>query len=238
MMPHSLILDILFPQSCAGCGKPVTGREHCLCGECERAVTPIIDACTRCSGHLDRGSCQVCGERAFHPSRNITIAEYEGAMKKTLHEFKFGGTRGLHAPLGRMALTALARHDVRTDLITWVPMNARKLLARGYNQSRLIARYLSRRTGIPGIPLLAESRAGRTQRDMVLRERFINALGRYRPRNAARLRGRTVLLVDDVFTTGATINECARILRLAGAKDVISLTMARSDIKRLEKIKN
>lgn len=237
-MPHGLILDILVPQTCAGCGKPVDGRDRCLCRRCEDAITPIRDHCPRCSGYRSGGDCRVCAEREFYPSRNITLAEYDGTMRKLLRELKFGGARALHAPIGRMALAALERHKVTADIITWVPMNRKKLRARGYNQSRLIATYLSRRTGIPARPLLDERRAGRTQRELGLRDRFINTIGRYAARNAARTRERTVLLIDDVFTTGATVNECARILRRAGAKEVISLTIARSEIKRLEKIKN
>jgi ComF family protein len=156
-------------------------------------------------------------------------------MKKLLHELKFGRVRKLHRFLGDLACAGLAGRGISADLITWVPMNPKKRRDRGFNQSELIARVMSKRTGIPCRSLLSERRGAGKQRELGLRDRFINILGRYEAASGASLSGQSVLLVDDIFTTGATINECARQLRNAGARSVISLTMARADIKRLEK---
>jgi competence protein ComFC len=232
----ALVADILFPSRCAGCGRPVSSRMNFLCEDCARAVPFLDRACPVCSGpEPEDGTCTVCSGRRWYLDANITVALYDGVMKKLLRELKFGRTRKLHAFLGNLAYGGLAGRDVSADLITWVPMNPKKRRDRGFNQSELIARVVSKRTGIPCRRLLSERRGAGKQRELGLRDRFINILGRYEAASGARLSGQSVLLVDDIFTTGATINECARQLRNAGARSVISLTMARADIKRLEK---
>lgn len=156
-------------------------------------------------------------------------------MKKMLHGFKFLRLRGLSVILGGLAVKELTGRGIRPDLVTWIPMNKKKKWERGFNQSELIARHISKKLGYPCAPLLAERSKTATQRELGLRDRFLNALGRYEILPGADLRGHAVLLLDDIFTTGATINECARILRSAGAHKVFSITMARADIKRLDK---
>jgi len=115
------------------------------------------------------------------------------------------------------------------------PDELEKKWRRGFNQSELISQYISKRSGIPCLPLLTEKSGAQSQKKLGLRDRFIHSLNRYNTTSARGLSGRKVLIVDDVYTTGATINECARQLRLAGAEDVFSLTIARTDLKRLEK---
>ena len=99
------------------------------------------------------------------------------------------------------------------DLITSVPMNRKKKWERGFNQSELIAMYLSRKMHREYIPLLSEKYGARTQRNLRYKERFLNVINRYRVKNPDLVKGKILLLIDDVFTTGATINECARILK-------------------------
>lgn len=231
-----LFADILFPSRCAGCGRPVSSRMNFLCGDCARAIPLLERSCPVCSGpEPDDGLCPVCSGRRWYLDANITVAAYDGVMKSLLRELKFGRVRKLHAVLGDLAYSELAGRRVSADVMTWVPMNPKKRRDRGFNQSELIARRVSKRTGIPCRRLLSERRGAGKQRDLGLRDRFINILGRYETAAGARLSGQSVLLVDDIFTTGATINECARQLMNAGARNVISLTMARADIKRLVK---
>ncbi len=115
-------------------------------------------------------------------------------------------------------------------------MNRRKLVKRGYNQSELIARAVSRKTGIEFYEILKECKNRIQQRDLNYDKRFINVIDRYETVNNIKFRGKAVLLIDDVFTTGATINECSRILLLAGAAKVFSITIVRSDLKKLENL--
>jgi ComF family protein len=134
----------------------------------------------------------------------------------------------LHAALGETA--------AGVEMVTSVPMNRDKKWERGFNQSELMARRLAQRLGMPYIALLAENPRSATQRKLHSRDRYLNVLGRYRAINSTAAFGKRVLLVDDVLTTGATINECARMLFSGGASDVIALTVARAGIKKLENL--
>jgi ComF family protein len=108
-------------------------------------------------------------------------------------------------------------------------MEAGKQWRRGFNQSELIARSMARLTGIPYARTLAEVASSGTQKTLSLTDRFINTIGRYGVIGPS-LAGKTVLIVDDVLTTGATINECARVLRDAGCSDVYALVLARVNV--------
>jgi competence protein ComFC len=231
----SLFIDILFPSRCAGCGRPVSAHQDFLCDSCARSMPILEGACPVCSGPGTEGACPVCAGRHWYLDANITVAEYRGVMKNVLRELKFGRVRKLHAVLGTLASGAVAGRGVPADIITWVPMNARKKQDRGFNQSELIARFVSKQAGIPCRKLLSERRGAGVQRRMGVRDRFINILDRYEAAAGIDLSGQSVLLVDDIFTTGATVNECARQLKNAGARSVISITLARADIKRLKK---
>ena len=226
------ILDIISPSHCAVCGQPVGSPEYNVCKNCADRVKLINDGCPVCSGTLTDGYCRICSERTFYPTKNIILAEYSGVMKELLHKLKFNGMKRLHVPIGRMAIKALTRRDVRADLITSVPMNSRKRWKRGFNQSELIAKLISKKSSIPYRRLLKEKRKSVTQRELGLRHRFINVINRYRVIRGAVFRDKSVLIIDDVFTTGATINECARVLLAAGARDVFSMTIAKSSIHR------
>jgi competence protein ComFC len=232
----AMLIDILLPSRCVGCGRPVSSRQNHLCRACAMRIPLLSDTCPVCSGLLVNGACGTCAERHWYFTKNVAVAEYNGVAREIIHRLKFEKIRGLHLILAAFAEKKLGGHGIRADVITWVPMNSKKRWARGFNQSELIAKRLSKLTGIPGRPLLREKRKTETQRELGIRDRFINTLNRYRAVADNFIRGRSILLVDDVFTTGATINECARQLRSAGARDVFSLTIARADVKRLEKI--
>ncbi len=231
-----LLVDTLFPSRCAGCGSPVRSADRHLCRSCYERIAYCGDCCPVCSGPLAGGSCVTCPDRHWFFKKHVAVAEYDGTIRSVLHGLKFQRIRDLHVVCGSIALKKLSASGIRTDYITWVPMNARKKWERGFNQAELVARHLSRKTGTPCRGFLVERRGTRTQRVLGLNDRFINALDRYAARGTSTLSGRSVLLVDDIFTTGATINECARQLHSAGAGDIFSLTIARADIKRLEKI--
>ncbi len=231
----SLLQDILFPSRCAGCGAAVGSHQNYLCPPCTARIKVLSDTCPVCSTPLNGSRCTVCDERHWYISKNITLSDYSGIMKSVICKMKFDRIRALHAALGTLALQELARRSVPADIITWVPMSLQKRWDRGFNQSELISKFISKKIEIPCRQLLKERPGTRAQRKLGLRDRFINSLNRYEAAGPGSIPGRRVLIIDDVYTTGATINECARQLLLAGADRVFSLTIARTDTKRLEK---
>lgn len=178
--------------------------------------------------------CEICRDRIFFPARSLIISEYTGVMKNIIRAVKFkAGVRPVKY-LAEKGQSFLLKNEVFPDLITCVPMNRKKRKKRGYNQAELIARALADLTGIRFLMLLNENENTVSQKKLSFEERFINVLGRYYPVRPGRCTGKKILIVDDVFTTGATLNECSRLLLEAGASEITTLTFARADIKGLK----
>ena len=234
MQALRFLLDILSPGRCVACGKPVSFYDHCLCESCRRDIPPVRGGCDRCSAFIVGGECTVCSDRMFYLARNVSVADYAGVMERIIRGYKFAGRRRLHIPLSEIACAAFMESRMECDLITSVPMGRAKRWARGFNQSELLARRLSRSLGIPYARILKERRTARSQKELRLRDRFVRIFNRFRVVGNACVEGRRVLVVDDIFTTGATLNECARVLALRGAAEISSLTLARAGIKKLE----
>lgn len=193
---------------CSGCGyafpsKAISG-ERALCGACRRGLYRFDAA------------------RAWAP--------FQDPVKAIIHQLKYGCHPSLARPLAARLATAYHVHKDRlqADWLIPVPLHPSRKRERGFNQSGEIARHLSR---IVGIPLaqhwLLRTRPTKVQAGLTRRERRSNVSGAFEMAQYAELHGRTVLLIDDVFTTGATLNECARILRQKGAARIAVLTVAR-----------
>lgn len=223
------LLDILFPCSCVNCGRWVRGLDYHLCRECRTDLKPAEKGCPVCGGMTDSGECPICLSRKVFMTGNIPVYEYGGSVKKLLHGLKFRSLRNAYRNFIPEMAGAASRMAVKPDLITFVPMSRRKLAERGYNQSGLIAQAIGRELGIPCVRTLRERGGFRSQRGLGRVERYINVIDRYKACSINKFRDRTILLVDDVFTTGSTINECSRQLLRCGAYAVYSITVARAD---------
>ncbi len=206
-------VHLLTPPICDGCGDPLPSwrtisRESCVCPRCRRAPRPI--------------------------SRSRAAGAYEGSLRAILHAFKYDGRRSI-----AIRLAALMRHHGRdmldgVDCAVPVPLHWRRLRARGFNQAADLASHL----GLPVVHALRRVRWTCPQVDLPagrrhgnVRGAFALAGGRWQTRRRAAVAQavsrRAVVLVDDVRTTGATLDACARVLRAAGAREVRALTVAR-----------
>lgn len=221
-----IISDYLFPSDCAACGKPITAADEGVCGDCVSALRSPRDACSRCGGQMVDGACVICVDRAWYPDRCFAVTEYSGAMKELLKSYKFQKRRKLHARIAEIVHAAISSVSCEVDVVTAVPMAAAKVRKRGFNQSELVARAVAFKMKREFRMLLKEVGFSRKQKDLNFLDRFINVLGRYETVEK-NLGGARVLLIDDVFTTGATINECARLLKSAGALEVCAVAFAR-----------
>jgi len=226
-----LAVDILFPSRCIICSSTLHFNGRNLCEKCYDKISFIHDSCPVCSGIIAEGKCTVCTDRAFYPRKNISIVEFSGVAREVIHHFKFNKKKRLVFILGEMAFNAISKQQIICDMVTFVPMNPAKKYARGYNQTEIIARYVSLKAGLPCESVLKESRRMKHQKDLGYHERFYNTIGRFKVKKPKKVAGKRILIIDDVFTTGATINECSRVLREAGAGDIFSVTIARTGIK-------
>ena len=229
-------LNLIFPPLCVSCRMRV-GEAHALCSACWNAISVIEGPlCSSCGSpfEVDPGSETLCGAclarpHDFHQARSLF--HYDDASKPLILAFKHGD-RLDHAPAFARWLERTGRPlFAEAELLVPVPLHRWKLWKRRYNQAAIVAEGLSKITGLPHDPLVLEKRrATKSQGEMPsAKARRRNVLNAFRvpPEKAAHVRGRKVLLIDDVFTTGATLNACARALKRAGAARVDALTLAR-----------
>lgn len=189
---------------------------------CAQCGAPFLNAFP-----LDaEGRCRLCRLGARGLDAVYCYASYEGAIEKLIPLFKYQKVRTLARPLGELLLAAFPR-DRRFDALVPVPLHWRKRMERGFNQSELLARFVSRRTGIPMRPLLKRVRNTSVQAGLSNAKRRENVKGAFEGRAA--LNGERILLIDDVMTTGATAAAAAQALRDAGAASVGLMALARVD---------
>ena len=176
----------------------------------------------------DQGRCALCrrGVRGFDAAYSFGF--YEAELRGLIHLFKYGRIRTLAKPLGKLLARALPR-DQAFDVIIPMPLHWRKRWQRGFNQSELLAREISRRIHTPVVNALRRVRNTSAQAGLTSAKRRRNVSGAFQARKRGAIDGKRVLLIDDVMTTGATAASCARALQRAGARQVILLTLARAD---------
>jgi len=235
ILQHALALFV--PERCILCGKPLLFREHHCCKKCLSGLEPVTFQCDRCGGILDGDTCLICSDRMWFISRNISVLDYGKGLKELLYQFKTQQKKRLHHHFGDIISKRLLEEPFMgsLDLIVPVPVSRKRKRQRGYNQARLMAAETSRRTGLQVKEVLNTLSRKGNQKNMSYSRRFLNVPGRFSVKKRADVAGKSILLVDDVLTTGATINECARILKGAGAGEIFSVTLGRAPIKRLEK---
>ena len=227
------LVAVLLAPSCAVCGAslehPTTSP---VCGRCWAAIVPTSPPlCDSCGDPLqswrvisaETGRCARCRRTASALSSRRAIGEYAGTLRQILHALKYGRRRSLARPLAAM-LRRHGRDLLHGDvMVVPVPLHRSRRRSRGFNQAAELARHL----GVPVCHALRRVRATRPQTDLPAGRRHANVRGAFALARRTSVRGTCVVLVDDVSTTGATLEACARVLREAGARDVRALTAAR-----------
>ena len=206
-----LCLEWLFPRKCILC-RTILGKDE----------TDLCRSCRTGQPEYPYGK-----KKVPHIAGLTAVWVYEGNVRRSIHRYKFTGARHYAGAYGRLAAMRIQRDLPQADIITWVPISGKRLRERGYDQVELLARAVSAELGIEAIPLLEKIRDNRANSGLKTpAERRANVLGVYRAVTPERLRGKRVLLLDDIVTTGATASECARVLLTAGAEEVIFAAVA------------
>ncbi len=229
-------LDLVYPRSCFGCGLTCNQDEGFLCWECLAEVIFVKPPfCSLCgdpiSGKIDHAYvCYFCTSlpRFFDKARSSIL--YDGILRKALQAFKYQAGLWLYHDLVSLiyACTTAQLNVDRIDMVTCVPLHARRRRKRGYNQSYLLAKGLSSKIDKPlKKNLLKRIRSTKSQTDLTARERITNLEAAFKAKKGACVKDQHILLVDDIMTTGVTVNECARTLKEAGASEVSVVTVAR-----------
>ena len=205
-------LDLLYPPKCPFCGK--VREQRGICPSCRKAL-PWIEG--------DQGLKKL-------PGGTVCAAPlwYRDLAREGILRFKFQGGFAAAEPLGELiAQCAAEQFSGAFDVVTWVPVSRRRLRKRGYDQARLLAENACRLWGVKPEMLLRKTQHNPAQSSLSeAAARRANVLGVYEAVDVGRIQGRRVLLVDDICTTGATLAECARTLRAAGAAEVVCITAA------------
>ncbi len=156
------------------------------------------------------------------------FGSYEGPLRKLIHIFKYAKVETLALPLSRLLLQAVPL-DESFDLVIAMPMHWRKRWERGFNQAGLLARPVAKRRGLPLCHALRRNKYTRAQAGLTEAQRRENLKDSFSVKNAHKIAGKRILLIDDVLTTGATLRSAATVLKAAGARRVTALTLARVD---------
>ena len=229
--------DLVYPRVCGSCGSQegLEGLSH-LCWECASSIQMIAHPfCSLCGNPLEGRvshdyTCFLCNEAKPHFDRARCAARFHGPLPGLVHQFKYRAALWLEADLAGLLLACCKTHfDLAgIGVVTAVPLFHARERERGYNQAALLAGALARRLDRPfHRKLVQRVRDTGTQTHLTAKERASNVRDAFISSRAAAVAGRRVLLVDDVMTTGATVSECARALKSAGAREVLVVALAR-----------
>jgi ComF family protein len=229
-------LDLVYPRACAGCRCGLSSEDSHLCWECKSDIQMIAHPyCSLCGdplqGRIDHSyTCYQCHAQRPHFDLARSAVRFRGVMSRLVHHFKYSEAFWLEDDLAELMFACCQMHEgfASVDFLTGVPLFRVRSRERGYNQADLLADALAKRLGRPSVPNVARrTRDTQTQTHLTAKERASNVHLAFSVTRPPVVYGRRVLLVDDVMTTGATVNECARALKEAGAAKVLVLTLAR-----------
>jgi ComF family protein len=233
----ALIVLLLGPL-CAACAEPLDRPTRgCICDACWRAIIRTASpCCDRCGGPLDLQSplpnagatCSHCAQTPSSIDAVRAIGPHEGSLRHIVHALKYDARRSIAPRLAALMREAAADLLHGADAVVPVPLHQRRRRSRGFNQAADIARHLGR----PVVHALVRTRHTPTQTALPAADRRANVADAFRvTRHAPALRGAAVVLVDDVRTTGATLEACASALRRAGVSRVAAVTAARVETR-------
>jgi ComF family protein len=234
------LLDLCFPGRCAGCGKTwLLTTEGFWCKACLDELPWIRSPiCTGCGcpfpGSAPTGDhlCGNCILSAFSFDSARSATNHSGVVRDRIHQLKFGGRLRFGPPLAEILARVFLENGCaadRVDLLMPVPLHVKRLGQRGFNQAGILARMLGETLGLPvWFDALVRKQWTDPQTRLSRQERLENVKGAFAVRNETEVEGKNILLVDDVFTTGTTLSECAKTLKAGGAAAVHAITVTRA----------
>lgn len=225
------LVDLFFPPACLVCGQRLSDQKQVICESCEARISLVSPAvCPVCGSQNNSIPCEVCAEEQFAFSAVRSIFNFRGPVKDLIHELKYNG---YSSPAGYFALPLgeLIESDKdlkEHDFMCPVPLHRVRKRERGYNQSALIAYAASAICGLPYAEPLQRRFYTRSQTLLSRAHRKKNLMNAFKVKHLNEVKDKKVIVVDDVFTTGSTLNEIAKTLLAAGATQVTALTVARA----------
>ena len=216
------VLDLFYPPRCIWCHCFLNGMEKRdrVCRTCKTSL-PVFKREERFQVLPELNSC-------------VSLLGYTGKVRQSILRYKFGGLSFYSSIYTDLMVSVLEQGECACDIVTWVPLSRKRLRRRGYDQAKLLAEGFAEKAGLDCDLLLKKIRNTAPQSGTGSRvERKTNIRDAYSPLHREKIVGKTILLMDDIVTTGSTLSECARVLKDAGAKQVKALTLARTDLQSL-----
>lgn len=223
----NFLLSLLYVPKCVRCGRSLCPETVlCLCEACRKEIPDLGELqCDKCgrpiSGSGPDHFCASCRFTRYHFERIFAASLYQGLMRRSLILYKF-----YHKTSYAKTFALLIAERYReigfsgTDVITYVPLHPKRLRKRGFHQTQMLAEFVGEALELPVKPLLKKIRNTKPQSSMKGKDRLKNVRGSFEALSEDEIKGRHVLLIDDIATTGMTTDECARILKRSGAKTV------------------
>lgn len=231
------LLDMVYPPFCLGCQKRLCSLHKIpVCENCRQNISVINSPlCHKCgaplkTSNLQKEGCHFCLGKIFYFDRALSVCAYEGIIKTCIHLFKYQNRQKFALFFVQLMQEFIFSHSniEEFDLIVAVPLHRHKLLERGFNQSEVLAKYLAKNLGLKlSVNNLRRIKMTKSQVELSKEERIKNVAGVFAVKNPLEFKRKAILLIDDIYTTGATLNECARVLKQSGATKVITFTLAR-----------
>lgn len=227
---YDFILDLIFPKYCVGCGQ----EGFWICPECQKKIVLIKKpTCPNCHRLTKNGRfCPRCRKKSYLTSVLVAAYYQEGPLKEAIHTFKYEGVFDLKEDLGNLLIKTMENANLpKTTIIIPVPLHRHRQAMRGYNQAELLAKIIGDDFHFPlAKNILTRKKTKHTQVELSGKARRLNVQSIFSYTGENRLlKGKTILLVDDIYTTGATLQECAKVLRRdAGAKRIWGIVLAKA----------
>lgn len=226
----SVIGELLFPPRCASCLK-VLGKRNVFCGNCMPEI-PFVEGetCEKCgislSPDFPSPICGRCRRRNFHFDKNISVLEHCGKGRQAILNMKYKSSPVIK-DMANLLAERIKRANLHFDLVTFIPMTRKEEREKDIHITYFLSKYLAKYVGVKHSELISKIRETKKQKELTEKERILNVRGAYKV--CRDVEGKNILLVDDVFTTGATMDECAKILKRAGAANVFCITASIRD---------
>lgn len=232
------LTDLVYPKVCLACREKIAGLsvDGLICAQCWSRIKKTAPPFCRCCGrHLEKKSinkniCVLCIKSKLHFDRAFSPCGYEGVMQKLIREFKYKGKKHLALPLSKLMSQFIREYDLPLEIIDYivpVPLHKTRLREREFNQAESLAKNICLEFNKNILTdTLQRSRNTRTQTELETDQRLANVRESFSVARIGIVKGKNILLIDDVLTTGATCSEAARALKNSGAGIVFALTLA------------
>jgi competence protein ComFC len=231
-------IHLLYPTKCVVCSEWLLSLERGVCAQCLAHITPLREpVCKKCSRELPRYGnqthiCSSCQSSRYLFRRCFAVVRYDDITKKIFHAVKFQKRKSYLTIFSSHVEEKLAvvKNELRAyDIVIPVPLDRHREQEREFNQSAVLAKKISNYLTIPlNSSVLKRIKRSIPQSRLARKERLENLKGAFIIKGMKKISGKSILLVDDVFTTGSTVNECAKVLKEAGARQVSVITLARA----------